>query len=107
MKDAGYFRAQAARCIKLRHRAKRADVRQALESLAQAYEGEALAAEGGRKTATAGGQVAIGKDCSRADADGQQRCLAEFALAWPVLAMHRHVASMLRVALAFSFGYWG
>lgn len=104
MKDAGYFRAQAARCVKLRRRAKRADVREALESLAQEYEGEALAVECGRNPAAS--QVAIDKNCSRGEADRHQ-CPLEFALAWPVLAMHRHMTSMLQVALAFSFGYWG
>ena len=50
MKDAGYLRAEAQRCLKLARRAERSDVREALLSLAQDFEAEARANEAGVDT---------------------------------------------------------
>jgi hypothetical protein len=85
MKDADHFRAQAARCLTLQRRAKRADVQKALHCLAGEYETEARAAEQGRDAAASGGALAA----------------AGLALAWPMLAMHRHMAAVLRATFAF------
>ena len=82
MKDAGHFRAQATRCLALRRGAKRADVRQALGCLAQEYEAAACTIEQDH----GGGGVPP---------------LARLPLAWPMLAMQRHMTALLRASLAF------
>jgi len=79
MTDADHFRGQAVRCLRLQRRAKRADVQEALQCLARDYEGEARAAERRRGALAAAG----------------------LPLAWPMLAMHRQMAALLRVSLAF------
>jgi hypothetical protein len=82
MKDAGHFRAQATRCLALQRAAKRADVRQALRCLAQEYEAAACAVEQGR-------------------GDGGAPTITRLPVAWPVLAMQRHMTALLRASLAF------
>jgi hypothetical protein len=82
MKDAGHFRAQATRCLALQRGAKRADVHQALRCLAQEYEAAACAIEQGR-------------------GDGGAPAIARLPLAWPMLAMQRHMTALLRASLAF------
>ena len=81
MKDAGHFRAQAARCLALQRGARRADVQQALRCLAQEYEAAAFAIEQGRGYT---GAPTIG-----------------LPLAWTVLAMQRQMTALLRASLAF------
>lgn len=81
MKDADHFRAQAARCLTLRRGAKRTDVQQALHCLAQEYEARASAMDRRR--------------------DGATPVSAHLPLAWPMLAMQRHMAALLRVSCAF------
>ena len=83
MKDAGHFRAQAARCLTLRRGARRADVQRALHCLAQEYEAAASAIEQGRGS-YAGAPT-----------------IARLPLAWPMLAMQRHMTALLRASLAF------
>ncbi|HEX9489580.1 MAG TPA: hypothetical protein VF930_04790 [Stellaceae bacterium] len=83
MKDADHFRAQAARCLTLQRRAKRADVQTALRCLAREYEAEARAIEGD------------------GDARGGALAVVRLPLAWPMLAMHRHMAALLRASFAF------
>ena len=83
MKDAGYFRAQAARCLALQRGARRADVQQALRCLAREYETAASAIEQGH-----GG-------------DAGAPTIARLPLAWPMLAMQRHMTALLRASLAF------
>ncbi len=79
MKEADHFRAQAARCLTLRRGAKRTDVQEALQSLAREYAAEARAVEQRRGALAA----------------------ARLPLAWPVLAVQRHMAALLRVSFAF------
>jgi hypothetical protein len=83
MKDAGHFRAQAARCLTLRRGARRADVQQALRCLAQEYEAAACAIEQGR-----GGHTGA-------------PTIAGLPVAWPMLAMQRQMTTLLRASLAF------
>ena len=78
MKDAGRFRAQATRCLALRRGAKRADVQEALRCLAQEYEAAARAMEQGH-----GGRAGT------------------LPLTWPMLAMQRYMAALVRTSLAF------
>jgi hypothetical protein len=78
MKDADHFRGQAARCLALQRRAKRADVQEALRSLAQDYAAEAGVAARRRTGA-----------------------IPRLPPAWPMLAMQRYMAGLLRVSCAF------
>jgi hypothetical protein len=88
MTDSDLFRAQAARCLTLRRVARRGDVQQALQSLAQEYEAKARAmALGGR------GDVAA-PTCTR------------LALVWPVMQMQRNIAALLRMSFAFWLSLW-
>jgi len=82
MKDAGHFRAQAARCVALQRGAKRADVQHALRCLAQEYEAAAHAIE--RAHGGAGGMT-----------------VAPSPLTWPMLAMQCYMAALVRTGLAF------
>lgn len=82
MKDAAQFRAQAARCLALQRSAKRADVQQALRCLAQEYEAAARAMEH-----APGGYAGAAT-------------VARPPLTWPVLAMQRYMAALLRMSLA-------
>jgi hypothetical protein len=80
MKDADHFRGQAAYCLALQRRAKRVDVQEALRCLAQDYAAEARAAARRYNSAAT---------------------VARLPLAWPMLAMHRYMAGLLRVSCAF------
>jgi predicted ArsR family transcriptional regulator len=81
MRDADHFRGQAAHCLALQRRAKRADVQEALRCLAQDYTAEARAAARWH--------------------DGAVPPAARLPAAWPMLAMHRYMAELLRVSCAF------
>jgi hypothetical protein len=82
MKDAGHFRAQAARCLALQRGAKRVDVQHALRCLAQEYEAAARATEH-----APGG-------CAGAPT------LAPPPLIWSMPAMQRYMAALVRMSLA-------
>jgi hypothetical protein len=82
MKDAGHFRAQEMRCRVLLCSAKRADVQQALRCLAQEYQAAARAIEQAHGRASAA-------------------TVARLPLTWPMLAMQRYMAVLVRTSLAF------
>jgi hypothetical protein len=62
MRDAAHFRAQAQRCRALMREARRADVQEALASLAREFEAEATAIEGAERAAD--GQNGLAEDRS-------------------------------------------
>lgn len=80
-KDAGRFRAQAARCLALRRGAKRADVQEALRCLAQEYEAAARTLEQPRGAG--------------------DPTVARLLLTSPMVAMQSYMAALLRASLAF------
>jgi len=83
MKDAGHFRAQAARCVALQRGAKRADVQRALRCLAQEYEAAARAIEQAH-----GGRAGV-------------PMVARLPLTWPMLATQCYMVALVRTSLAF------
>jgi hypothetical protein len=69
MRDAAHFRARAQRCRELMREARRADVQEALASLARDYEAEANALESAEQAAEAKG--GLGEDrTARCTAEG-------------------------------------
>jgi hypothetical protein len=81
MKDADRLRARARHCLALQRGAKRTDVQRALHCLAQEYEAAARAIEQARSFAAP--------------------TVAALPLTWPMLAMQRNMAALLRASFAF------